>query len=304
MTDANVESLCAQLRTGADFVRWGASAMTRAGLAFHHGRAHALDEAIDLVCHALSLPADTPPHWLSGRLLDGERRAVAELLLARITTRQPAAYLIGEAWFAGLRFSVDTRVLVPRSPVAELIEQGFAPWVEAEPDRVLDLCCGGGCIGIATAMAFPQAEVVLADVSADALDVARANIARYQLGDRVTAVESDLFHALAGERFDLIVTNPPYVPRREVDVLPAEFGFEPRLGLESGEDGLTHPRRIVEQARAHLTDDGVLIGEVGAWWPELEDAFPDVPFTWIELERGGEGVFMVAAADLPEPAAR
>ena len=294
-----LELLIAELQTAADFVRWGGSALAHADVHCGHGFENTLDEAYYLVREALALPHDCAPAYLQAQLLPSERATLAERLLLRRDTRLPAAYITNEAWFAGLPFYVDQRVIIPRSPIAELLEQGCAPWVTTPPRRILDLCSGSGCIGIAAAAVFPQAEVVLADLSDDALAIAQINIEQHGLDGRVSAVKSDLFGALAGQQFDLILTNPPYVPRETVDDLPPEFEHEPRMALESGADGLEHPRQIIEQARQHLTDDGVMIGEVGAWWQALDAAFADVPLVWTELERGGEGVFVVRAQDLP-----
>ena len=297
--EQQLAALVQGLDTPADFIRWGGSAFAAAGVHCGHGFESVLDEAYYLVRDALNLPHDCPTVYLQARLLEQERQTCAERLLLRMQSRLPAAYITHEAWFAGLSFYVDPRVLIPRSPLAELIDQACAPWVTEPPARILDLCCGSGCIGLAAAAVFEDAEVVLADLSDDALAVAQINIDRLGLEDRAHTVRSDLFGALGGQRFDLILSNPPYVPRAEVDALPPEYAHEPRMGLESGDDGLLHPRQIIEQARAHLSEDGVLIGEVGAWWPELDAAFPDVPLVWLELEQGGEGVFAVRAQDLP-----
>lgn len=299
MTDAGAQTVIDVLETGVDWVRWGASEMHRADRCSGHGFNTALDETAFLVRHVLGLPRDSSPDWLRGRLLRDERAAIYDALHERIADARPVAYITGEAWFAGMPFHVDERVLIPRSPLGELIQQRFSPWVARAPERILDLCCGSGCIGLAAAMAFPESTLVLADLSPDALAVAAQNTEAYGLEERTTLVESDLFDALEGEHFDLILTNPPYVPRREVDALPDEFAHEPRMGLESGEDGMEHPRRIVAEARRYLADGGCLIGEVGAWRPELEAAFPAVPFTWIDLEQGGEGVFVVRDDELP-----
>lgn len=299
MTDTATNSVIETLTTARDWVRWGASELQRAQRCSGHGFATALDECAFLVRHLLGLPQTSADQWLCATLLPEERREIYQALRERVVDARPTAYIAGEAWFAGLPFAVDERVLIPRSPLAELIQADFHPWLTAPPARILDLCCGSGCIGIAAALAFPDAELVLADLSADALAVAAENVELHGLEDRCRLVESDLFSALSGERFDLILTNPPYVPREEVDVLPAEFEHEPRMGLESGEDGLLHPAQIVDQARRHLTEHGALIGEVGAWWPELEARFPQVPFTWVHLEHGGEGVFFVPADALP-----
>ncbi len=287
------------LKTVRDFIRWGASRFNAEGLFFGHGTDNAWDEAVQLVLHALHLPVQSSrQEWLDARLTDPERQAVADLLERRIRERVPAAYLIGEAWFCGLRFAVDERVLVPRSPIAELIEAGFEPWLEVEPDRILDLCTGSGCIGIACAYAFPEAKIDLSDISADALDVARTNIQAHHLEERVEAVESDGLAGLRGRRYDLIVSNPPYVDASDLASMPAEYHAEPELGLGSGEDGLDFTRRLLGEASHHLTDDGILVVEVGNSQAALEVAFPGLPFTWVEFERGGHGVFVISARAL------
>ncbi|MAN51819.1 MAG: 50S ribosomal protein L3 N(5)-glutamine methyltransferase [Marinimicrobium sp.] len=287
------------MKTVRDFIRWGASRFNAEGLFFGHGTDNAWDEAVQLVLHALHLPVqNSRQEWLDARLTDAERETVAALLDRRIRERVPAAYLTGEAWFCGLRFAVDERVLVPRSPIAELIEAGFQPWLELEPERVLDLCAGSGCIGIACAYAFPEAQVDLSDISPDALDVARANIKAHQLEGRVEALESDGFAALGERRYDLIVSNPPYVDARDLASMPAEYHAEPELGLGSGDDGLDFTRRLLAEAPRHLTEDGVLVVEVGNSQVALEQAFPKLPFTWVEFERGGHGVFVLSARAL------
>ncbi len=300
MGKAQMESTTG-LRTLRDFIRFGASQFRAAGLSFGHGTDNAFDEAAWLVLHALHLPLDLPESWWSSNLSEAERTRVIAVLRTRIETRKPAAYLTGEAWFAGLPFFVDEHVLVPRSPLAELIAVGFEPWIEAESvERVLDLCTGGGCIGIATALALPQAQVDLSDVSEPALAVAARNIERHDVGDRVQLRHSDVFEALGPEdRYDLIVSNPPYVDARDMAELPQEYRHEPELGLAAGEDGLDLVRRILADARRHLTEDGALIVEVGNSQPAVEEAFPDLPLIWLEFESGGHGVFLAYARDLP-----
>ena len=287
------------LETIGDFVRWAVSAFNACGVHFGHGTDNAWDEARWLVLGAVALPFDSPDWVLAARLDGRERRRVRELLVQRLDERVPTAYLLGEAWFAGLRFAVDKRVLIPRSPIAEMIEAGFEPWIgELEPLRILDLCCGSGCIGIAAALRFPAASVDLADVSADALDIARLNVAGHGLEDRVAVLQSDLFDALGRERYDLIVCNPPYVDRQDMDALPPEYGHEPRLALAAGEDGLDLVRRILDEAAAHLTAHGLLVLEVGNSAEALEQAFPEHAFVWPEFERGGHGIAVIGAADL------
>jgi ribosomal protein L3 glutamine methyltransferase len=288
----------ADLLSPRDLIRWGASRFNEAGLYFGHGTDNPWDEAEFLVCHALHLPPPLGDEWLDVRLTRAERELAVGYIRRRADERIPAAYITGRTWFAGLPFKVDARVLVPRSPIGELIEKGFDPWLPGEPQRILDLCTGSGCIGIATAFAFPDAQVDLSDISPDALEVARENIQMHALEDRVRAVESDLFSGLQGEIYDLIVTNPPYVDAEDLASMPAEYHAEPALGLGSGEDGLDFTRRLLREAADHLIEDGVLIGEVGNSWVALAEAYPQLPFVWLELERGGHGVFLLTAADL------
>ncbi|PMR71517.1 50S ribosomal protein L3 N(5)-glutamine methyltransferase [Halomonas heilongjiangensis] len=282
-----------------DCLRWAASEFHLAGLFYGHGTDSAWDEAVALTLGALHLPWNIDPGVLDARLLPMERARIVALVRARVETRRPLPYLLGEAFFAGFPFSVDERVLIPRSPIAELIEHGFAAWFPEEPPaRVLDLCTGSGCIGVATALHLPACEVDLADISPEALEVARINITRHDVGARVRAVESDLFDGLVGRRYDLIVSNPPYVDARDLVTMPAEYRHEPALALGAGKDGLDIVRRLLRQAREHLADDGVLIVEVGNSDRHLEAAFPEVPFLWLEFERGGQGVFALTAAEL------
>lgn len=294
------ESLVSELLTLRDYIRWGASRFNEAGLFFGHGTDNAWDEAVQLVMFAVHLPWDSNPEVLNARLCLDERKAILALFERRIFERIPAGHLIGEGYFAGLPFTINEHVLVPRSPIAELIEAEYQPWLRQEPQMVLDLCTGSGCIGIATALAFPYACVDLSDISSEAIAVAECNIERYELAERVRAVESDLFEGLTGQRYDLIVSNPPYVDAEDLAAMPAEYQNEPEIALGSGFDGLDFTRRLLSQAESFLTDDGVLIVEVGNSWVHLEEAFPRVPFTWLEFERGGHGVFMLTGEQLKQ----
>lgn len=288
----------ATLSTVRDLVRWGASEFARNGLTFAHGTDNALDEAFHLVLHALHLKPDLPAIYLEAAVTKPERKAVLELLQQRIQTRQPAAYLTGEIHFCGLPFYVDKRVLIPRSPIAELIERHFSPWMAETPSRILDLCTGSGCIGIACAAAYPEAKVDLADIDAGALTVARKNIKRHGLNKRVRAVASDVFGGVAELKYDLIVTNPPYVPTAEWEALSPEFHAEPRKALDAGKDGMDIVARILREAPDHLTENGLLVCEVGGSVEEFEKRWPDLPVTWAEFERGGDGVFIITRQEL------
>jgi ribosomal protein L3 glutamine methyltransferase len=289
------------LYTIQDYVRWAASRFNAAGLFFGHGTDNALDEALHLVMYALHLPPDLPPAYRDCRLTPRERVAITDLVGRRIRERKPAAYLTQRAWFAGLEFYVNEDVLVPRSPLAELIEAGFDPWMDAEAvSRVLDLCTGGGCIGIATAVYLPHVEVDLVDISAAALRVAETNLQNHGLSERVQTLESDLFTGLAGQRYDIIVSNPPYVGAEELAGLPEEYRQEPVLGLAGGESGLDLVLRILRDAPGFLEEGGILVVEVGNTAAELTRRFPDLPFLWLEFERGGEGVFLLNRDQLVE----
>lgn len=296
------EDITLHLTTLRDYVRWGASRFEQAGLFFGHGMASAIDEAAALTLFALHLPHNLAGGYFNCVLTPSERLEVVGLLERRIAERKPAAYLTQQAWFCGLAFYVDERVLVPRSPIAELIEKQFSPWVSVPDDvtDILDLCTGSGCIAIACSTAFPEADVDAVDISPAALEVAQKNIAAHEAEDQVTAICSDLFDDLKGKYYDIIVSNPPYVASAEWRSLPAEYHAEPRLGLESGETGLDCVRRILRQAEAHLKPDGLLIVEVGSSAEALEYAYPEVPFCWLDFERGGDGVFLLTADQLAE----
>jgi len=285
--------------TARDLIQQGAALFTREGLAFAHGTDNAEDEAAALVLHTLGIGYDQPDSVLDLPLTAAQCARVRSLLDTRASTRKPAAYLVNEAWFAGLPFYIDERVLVPRSPIAELVESGFFPWIDPQRvNRVLDLCTGSGCIAVATALAFPEAEIDAADISSDALEVARINIRRHGLEGRINPVTSDVFSGLAGQVYDVIVSNPPYVPVQEMEHLAAEFRHEPELGLVAGFDGMDVVVRILKDASQHLSDTGILIVEVGHFRDFLTELFPEVPFLWLEFEYGGEGVFLMEAGQL------
>jgi ribosomal protein L3 glutamine methyltransferase len=287
--------------TARALIYFGERKFKRARIFFGHGTQEPLDEAVYLVLRGLDLPFGCPDEDLDRPLSPAAIARVKGLLQQRVETRKPAAYLLNEAFFCGLSFYVDERVLIPRSPIAELIESEFAPWVKAEGvHSVLDLCTGSGCIAIACAMAFPQAQVIGTDISAEALEIARVNVERHELSARLQLVQSDLFNELQGRRFDLIVSNPPYVPAGDIADLPAEYHHEPSLALAAGNDGLSIVTRILEQASKYLTEHGVLVVEVGDREQVLAEKFSQAPFTWIEFERGSgaDGVFLLDAAQV------
>lgn len=295
--------MTAELSTIIDFIRYGASRFAAAGLTFGHSHDNAMDEATHLVLHSLHLPHDLSPNYGQAKLVAGEKATLLALIERRIGERRPVAYLTGEAWFAGLAFKVDERVLVPRSPIAELIQNGFTPWLDGrDVSRALDLCTGSGCIGIAMAAHNPDWQVDLADISDGALELARENIRIQHVGDRVRAIKSDLFAGLKGEVYDLIVSNPPYVTEQEYAELPPEYRHEPALGLTAGPDGLDFALRILRDAPAHLSEDGLLIVEVGESERALTQLLPQVPFIWIEFNVGPMGVFALERRDLVEHA--
>jgi ribosomal protein L3 glutamine methyltransferase len=284
------------LSTLRDYIRWAASRFTQAKVSFGHGTVTALDEAAALVLHTVYQPYNLAEAYLDTVLTMNERQAVIDIIDRRINERIPAAYLTNEAIFAGLSFYVDQRVLVPRSPIAELIEQRFSPWVEEdEVALILDLCTGSGCIAIACAYAFPDALVDSVDLSVDALAVAEINIENHQLSDSVTLYQSDLFTGLPPALYDVIVSNPPYVCHEEWEQLPEEFRAEPDMGFKGGHTGLDIVIRILVDADDYLAEQGILIVEVGSSAQTLQDTFPDVPFYWLDFERGGDGVFLLTA---------
>ena len=288
----------AELTTIIDFIRFGASRFGAAGLCFGHSYDNALDEATQLVLHTLHLPHDLGPADGQAALVADEKQQILARFERRVVERIPACYLTGEAWFAGLSFKSDPRALVPRSPIAELIESGFEPWLGGrQVERVLDLCTGSGCIAIATAHYQPEWQVDAVDLSDDALALARENVARLETTN-VRLLQSDLFKNLDGEVYDLIVTNPPYVTHAETDALPKEYSHEPELGLRAGDDGLDLALKILRDAPDHLSEHGLLICEVGESERHLIKLLPELPFAWVEFKVGQMGIFAIDRADL------
>ncbi|ELE8118631.1 50S ribosomal protein L3 N(5)-glutamine methyltransferase [Vibrio fluvialis] len=295
-----VDEAVSELHTLQDMIRWTVSRFNAANLFYGHGTDNAWDEAVQLILPTLYLPIDVPPHVLNSRLTSSERLRVVERVIKRIKDRTPVAYLTNKAWFCGLEFFVDERVLVPRSPIGELIQAQFEPWLVNEPTRIMDLCTGSGCIAIACAHAFPDAEVDAIDISADALQVAEQNIQDHGLEQQVFPIRSDLFRDLPKEQYDIIVTNPPYVDQEDMNSLPDEFKHEPELGLAAGTDGLKLVRRILANAPHYLSEKGILVCEVGNSMIHLMDQYPHIPFTWLEFENGGHGVFLLTREQLVE----
>lgn len=276
------------------WVDWAEHAFVNAGLYFGHGTDNPVDEAVYLISYALKTDFDFSGFNVDQVLTEQQSTAIGSILQQRILTRKPAAYLVNEAWFAGYPFDVNEHVLVPRSPLAELIMDRFSPWIDAGTiSSILDIGTGSGCIGIACALYLPDAHVDLVDIDDEALRITNKNIARHHLQDRVTAMKSDLLAQVPVRAYDVILSNPPYVSETEYDSLPYEYHQEPKLGLTAGDDGLDCVRHILRDADAYLSEHGILIIEVGNSQVALEEAYPEVPFTWLEFEYGGSGVFLL-----------
>ena len=291
-----VPEVLSTLSTLRDYIRWASSRLSQAQVSFGHGTVTALDEAAALVLHTVYQPYNLSETYFDTVLILSERQAIVDVINKRINDRIPAAYITHEAIFAGLSFYVDSRVLVPRSPIAELIEQRFSPWVEEENvTRILDLCTGSGCIAIACAYAFQHAWVDAVDLSPDALAVAEMNVEKHQLEETLTLYQSDLFKELQPHPYDIIVSNPPYVAQAEWEQLAPEFRAEPDMGFKGGDSGLDLVIRILVEANVYLAEHCILVVEVGSSAETLQDTFPDVPFYWLSFERGGDGVFLLTA---------
>jgi ribosomal protein L3 glutamine methyltransferase len=288
-------------QTILDFLRFGVSRARATTLHYGHGTDNAQDDILTLILSTLSLPYDTSPLWFQAQLTADEKTTLCEQLTRRIIERVPVPYLTHEAYFCDLLFYVDERVLIPRSPIAELIQQQFTPWIDVDDvDHILDLCTGSGCIAIACCHAFPDAQVDAVDISSDALVVAEINRESHGVYDQLTLIQSDCFAACANKKYDIIVSNPPYVGRDEMETLPEEYRHEPVLALEAEKNGLALVEKILREASSYLTDHGILVVEVGNSDEALMEAYPNVPFMWLDFEYGGHGVFLLTAQQLKD----
>ncbi len=290
-----------ELHTIRDWLRFAVSRFEESSIFFGHGTDNAYDEAVWLILSALHLPHDTLENFLDSRLLPPERTRLKELIRRRITDRTPTAYLVNEAWLKGFKFYVDERVIVPRSFIAELLEDGLNPWVEYPEmiESAADICTGSGCLGVLLANAFPNAQVDVVDISPDALAVANINIRNYGLEDQINAIQSDMFSKLEGKTYDLIISNPPYVDAPSMELLPQEYRNEPQIALGSGDAGLDHTHTLLSEAKKHLNDNGLLVVEIGHNRDVLLEAYPHLPFTWLEVDSGNEFVFLLTKEQLP-----
>ncbi|MDA8962711.1 50S ribosomal protein L3 N(5)-glutamine methyltransferase [Pseudomonadales bacterium] len=284
----NHDEITSQLTTIRDYARWSMGRFTESNIFYGHGTDNAWDESLTLIFHLLHLPPEANQHVLDAVLTKAERQLILRVVETRCLDRMPLPYLTNEAWFTGMPFIVDERVLIPRSPIGELIEAGFFPWAPQTISKVLDMCTGSGCIGLACVNHL-EVEADLVDLSRDALAVAAKNIAKHGMSESARIIQSDLF-AEVNDHYDIIVTNPPYVDAADLDAMPPEFHHEPRVALAAGDDGLDLAHKILAEASRYLTEQGILVMEVGNSWVALEQAYPSVPFTWIEFERGGHGV--------------
>lgn len=298
MTDS-YKAASQELKTIIDFIRFGMTQAQTNNLYFGHGTDNVWDEMLALILGSLSLPIHSDPLLLQSRLTQTEKQMIVKQLSRRILDKVPVPYLTNLAYFCELPFYVDERVLIPRSPIAELIKQEFSPWLVAERvERILDLCTGSGCIAIACSYAFPHATVDAVDISTEALQVAEINRERHHLVDEINLIESDCWEKVPAVQYDLIVSNPPYVGFDEMQTLPAEYHHEPKLALETPKNGLAVVEKILARAHDYLTEEGILVVEVGNSAPALEEAYPEVPFTWLDFDHGGQGVFLLTYEQL------
>ena len=286
------------LRTVQDFIRWTSSQLSLSDVFLGHGTDNPIDEAKQLILVTLGLSLYIPTEFYSANLTNDEKQELFAIIQKRISDRVPTPYLTNQAWFCGHSFYIDERVLIPRSPIGELIDNHFQSLLSQPPQQILDLCTGSGCIGIACAYAFPEAQIDITDISLEALDVAQQNIDLHEMNFQVTPMQSDLFNDIPEKQYDLIVTNPPYVDNEDMGDLPDEFSYEPKLALEAGFDGLDIVKRILRDAIDYLSPQGVLVCEVGNSWVSLQEQYPQVPFNWLEFERGGLGVFSITREEL------
>lgn len=286
------------LQSIQDFIRWTYSRFRQSDIFYGHGTDNPWDEAVQLVLGALSLPLDFDKEFLGSRLTYNEKKHILKLVETRINKREPLPYLLGEAWFMGLPFKVTKDTLIPRSPIMALIQNEFQPWLQEYPLNILDMCTGSGCLGIAAALTFEDAVVDITDLSEAALEVAQENIVMHEVEDRVTAIHSDMFDGLTGKQYDLIICNPPYVDAEDYETAPEEFHNEPELALTSGADGLDFTRKFLTRAADYLHDNGIIVYEVGNSEVALQEAYPETPFMWVELENGGNGVFVLTKEEL------
>ena len=290
------------LVTIQDMIRFAMSEFNKSELFYGHGTESSLDDAVALVLGSLHLPPDLDALYFQTRLIPSEKQVLLDRIRRRVVDKEPVAYLISESYFAGFSFYVDKRVLIPRSPLAEVIEEECSPWIDADKiERILDIGTGSGCIAIASAMYFPEAEVDAIDISSDALEVAKINVERYSVEHQVQLIKSDLFSALSTDLvYDVIFANPPYVPTSSMATLPEEYRHEPAGALDGGPDGLEFVDKILSQAAQFLSPHGIIIVELGEAQPYLEEKYPNIPFTWLQFSRGGDGVFLLTRDELIE----
>ncbi|MBK4775489.1 50S ribosomal protein L3 N(5)-glutamine methyltransferase [Candidatus Pantoea edessiphila] len=298
MNQIHAEEALNELRTIQDMLRWTVSRFLATKIFYGHGADNPWDEAVQLILPSLFLPIDIKEQICHSRLTSSERNHIIKLVTRRINECIPTAYLTNKAWFCGYEFYVDNRVIIPRSPISELIENNFIGLIKNTPDHILDMCTGSGCIAISCAYVFPQAKIDAVDISTDALDVARQNITEHHFINNVNLIQSDLFSKLSNIKYDLIITNPPYVSIEEINTLPNEYHYEPKIGLAAGIDGLKIIRRILAGASNYLNDNGIIICEVGDNMIQIIEQYSDIPFNWLKFDNGGEGVFMITRKQL------